>query len=171
MSQFSAGSKANSPSSSPPNDSPLTSPPKGQKNAFVNHQRVPSRPLTPPSNLDYGTPLSTSPNSNNSTPNHQRSSSRPLSMVMPFIPPSMDVNEDTIPELQPIFSLLNTQQNKFYHEGYFLKLDDQSTRTFPPSATSRTVVPTPPTTQHRRIFSFSLCSLVQSHRPPPHPFF
>ncbi|VUC20339.1 unnamed protein product [Clonostachys rosea] len=128
MSQFSAGSKATSPSSSPPNDSPLTNPPKGQRSSFVNHQRVPSRPLTPPSNLDYGTPLSTSPNSNHSTPNRQRSSSRPLSMVMPFIPPSMDVNEDTIPELQPIFSFLNTQQNKLYHEGYFLKLDDQNTQ-------------------------------------------
>lgn len=40
----------------------------------------------------------------------------------------MEVNEDTIPELQPIFSLLNSHSNKLYHEGYFLKLDDQNTR-------------------------------------------
>lgn len=43
----------------------------------------------------------------------------------------MDVGEDTIPELQPIFSFLNSHQNKLYHEGYFLKLDDQNTRTWP----------------------------------------
>lgn len=170
MSQFSAGSKANSPSSSPPNDSPLTSPPKGQKNAFVNHQRVPSRPLTPPSNLDYGTPLSTSPNSNNSTPNHQRSSSRPLSMVMPFIPPSMDVNEDTIPELQPIFSLLNTQQNKFYHEGYFLKLDDQSTRTFPPRPHLELWYPTHHAASSHLFFSPPQPYSISPHTPPlPNP--
>jgi CCR4-NOT transcriptional complex subunit CAF120 len=40
----------------------------------------------------------------------------------------MDVNEDTLPELQPIFTLLNSHTNKLYHEGYFLKLDDQDIR-------------------------------------------
>ncbi|KAM0287745.1 hypothetical protein ACHAQH_000276 [Verticillium albo-atrum] len=39
----------------------------------------------------------------------------------------MDVNEDTIPELQPIFTFLNSHANKLYQEGYFLKLDDQNT--------------------------------------------
>lgn len=58
-----------------------------------------------------------------------RSNSRPLSMVIPQLPPSMDINEDTPPELQPIFSFLNSHANKLYQEGYFLKLDDQNTRT------------------------------------------
>ncbi|OTB05573.1 hypothetical protein M426DRAFT_38230, partial [Hypoxylon sp. CI-4A] len=40
----------------------------------------------------------------------------------------MDVNEDTIPELQPIFTFLNSHANKLYQEGYFLKLDDQNTQ-------------------------------------------
>lgn len=57
-----------------------------------------------------------------------RSSSRPLSMVQTYQPPRMDVNEDTIPELQPIFTFLNSHGNKLYQEGYFLKLDDQNTR-------------------------------------------
>lgn len=47
-----------------------------------------------------------------------------------FQPPIMDVGDDTIPELQPIFTFLNSHSNKLYQEGYFLKLDDQNTRTF-----------------------------------------
>ncbi|KAI1417127.1 hypothetical protein F5Y13DRAFT_185960 [Hypoxylon sp. FL1857] len=57
-----------------------------------------------------------------------RSTSRPLSMVQAYQPPLMDVNEDTIPELQPIFTFLNSHANKLYQEGYFLKLDDQNTQ-------------------------------------------
>lgn len=49
-------------------------------------------------------------------------------MVGAYQPPLMDVTEDTIPELQPIFTFLNSHSNKLYQEGYFLKLDDQSTR-------------------------------------------
>jgi CCR4-NOT transcriptional complex subunit CAF120 len=49
-------------------------------------------------------------------------------MVQTYQPVVMDVNEDTIPELQPIFTFLNSHQNKLYQEGYFLKLDDQDTR-------------------------------------------
>ncbi|RYO82787.1 hypothetical protein DL766_009535 [Monosporascus sp. MC13-8B] len=55
-----------------------------------------------------------------------RRSSRPLSMIMTYQPPVMDVTEDTIPELQPIFHFLNGHANKLYQEGYFLKLDDQN---------------------------------------------
>ncbi|KAJ8107541.1 hypothetical protein ONZ43_g6701 [Nemania bipapillata] len=40
----------------------------------------------------------------------------------------MDINQDTIPELQPIFTFLNSHANKLYQEGYFLKLDDQNTQ-------------------------------------------
>jgi len=39
----------------------------------------------------------------------------------------MDVSQDTLPELQPIFTFLNSHANKLYQEGYFLKLDDQNT--------------------------------------------
>jgi hypothetical protein len=51
-------------------------------------------------------------------------------MVQTWQPLMMDVNEDTIPELQPIFSFLNSHSNKLYQEGYFLKLDDQNSRKF-----------------------------------------
>ncbi|KAI0172115.1 hypothetical protein GGR52DRAFT_573259 [Hypoxylon sp. FL1284] len=57
-----------------------------------------------------------------------RSTSRPLSMIQAYQPPLMDVNQDTIPELQPIFTFLNSHGNKLYQEGYFLKLDDQNTQ-------------------------------------------
>jgi hypothetical protein len=49
-------------------------------------------------------------------------------MVQTYNPPLMDVNAETPPELQPVFSLLNSHSNKLYQEGYFLKLDDQNTR-------------------------------------------
>lgn len=51
-------------------------------------------------------------------------------MVFTYNPLMMDVTEDTIPELQPIFHFLNGHANKLYQEGYFLKLDDQNTRMF-----------------------------------------
>lgn len=35
----------------------------------------------------------------------------------------MDTN-DTVPELLPIFTFLNSHSNKLYQEGYFLKLND-----------------------------------------------
>lgn len=69
------------------------------------------------------------------------STSRPLSMVQTYQPPLMEVNESTPPELLPIFSFLNSHGNKLYQEGYFLKLDDQNTRTSRPAA-----LPAPVTT-------------------------
>ncbi len=69
---------------------------------------------------------------NGAQPRAQReramSGSRPLSMVQTYQPPLMDVSQDTLPELQPIFTFLNSHGNKLYQEGYFLKLDDQNTR-------------------------------------------
>jgi len=59
----------------------------------------------------------------------ERASSRPMSMVQTYQPPLMDVAKDTLPELQPIFTFLNSHGNKLYQEGYFLKLDDQDTCT------------------------------------------
>ena len=55
-------------------------------------------------------------------------------MVQTYQPPLMEVNESTPPELLPIFSFLNSHGNKLYQEGYFLKLDDQNTRTSRPAA-------------------------------------
>lgn len=64
------------------------------------------------------------------TRTRERASSRPISMAQTFQPPLMDVNQDTLPELQPIFTFLNSHSNKLYQEGYFLKLDDQNIRAY-----------------------------------------
>lgn len=50
-----------------------------------------------------------------------------MSMVGAYQPPLMDM-QDTIPELLPIFTFLNSHSNKLYQEGYFLKLNDLDTR-------------------------------------------
>lgn len=62
-------------------------------------------------------------------------------MVLAHNPPLMDVTEDTIPELQPIFTFLNSHSNKLYQEGYFLKLDDQNTRMFQPASPACALAP------------------------------
>lgn len=49
-------------------------------------------------------------------------------MIQAYQPPVMEIAQDTIPELQPIFSFLNSHSNKLYQEGYFLKLNDLDTR-------------------------------------------
>lgn len=49
-------------------------------------------------------------------------------MVQTYQPSLMDVAQDTLPELQPIFTFLNSHQNKLYQEGYFLKLHDLDSR-------------------------------------------
>ena len=59
----------------------------------------------------------------------ERASSRPMSMVQTYQPPMMEIAQDTIPELQPIFTFLNSHANKLYQEGYFLKLNDLDSRT------------------------------------------
>lgn len=51
-----------------------------------------------------------------------------MSMVQTYQPPTMEIAGDTIPELQPIFTFLNSHGNKLYQEGYFLKLNDLDTR-------------------------------------------
>ena len=54
-------------------------------------------------------------------------------MIQAYQPPMMEIAQDTIPELQPIFSFLNSHSNKLYQEGYFLKLNDLDSRTDHPS--------------------------------------
>ncbi|PSK60635.1 hypothetical protein B9Z65_785 [Elsinoe australis] len=53
--------------------------------------------------------------------------SRPTSMIQTYSPATMDTG-DTLPELQPIFTFLNSHSNKLYQEGYFLKLHDLDSR-------------------------------------------
>ncbi|KAF4993527.1 hypothetical protein FDECE_13376 [Fusarium decemcellulare] len=128
MSQFSAGTKTPPPSNSPPANSPYGHRKTNSATEPFPDHRVSndiSRPTTPPSRPDYGTPVSGSPIDNSP---RRRSSSRPPSMVLAHQPPLMDIGEDTIPELQPVFSFLNSHSNKLYQEGYFLKLDDQNTQ-------------------------------------------
>lgn len=53
---------------------------------------------------------------------------RPASMIGGYQPPLMEIAHDTIPELAPIFTFLNSHSNKLYQEGYFLKLNDLDSR-------------------------------------------
>ena len=93
-----------------------------------------SGPQNPPQHQDFKEKIT-----NSASPQHvaapardsppprtrERSSSlRPMSMVQTYQPPVMEIAHDTIPELQPIFSFLNSHSNKLYQEGYFLKLND-----------------------------------------------
>ncbi len=61
-------------------------------------------------------------------PRTERPSSRPMSVVQAYQPPLMEIAQDTLPELQPIFTFLNSHSNKLYQEGYFLKLNDLDSR-------------------------------------------
>ncbi|KAK4565530.1 hypothetical protein LTR86_004147 [Recurvomyces mirabilis] len=98
----------------------------------------------PPPNIDTATPQAQlarldayakqSPGSPTFTPSRARGDSRantrPSSVMMQtYQPPQMDLAAlDTPPELQPIFSYLNSHSNKLYQEGYFLKLHDLDSR-------------------------------------------
>jgi CCR4-NOT transcriptional complex subunit CAF120 len=53
-----------------------------------------------------------------------------MSIVQPYQPPLLEVEKDTLPELQPIFTFLNSHSKKLYTEGYFLKLSDLNPGTF-----------------------------------------
>jgi CCR4-NOT transcriptional complex subunit CAF120 len=51
-------------------------------------------------------------------------------MIQTYQPPVMEVSQDTLPELQRIFTFLNSHSNKLYQEGYFLKFHDTDSRMF-----------------------------------------
>ncbi|KAK5112466.1 hypothetical protein LTR62_004223 [Meristemomyces frigidus] len=56
-------------------------------------------------------------------------------MIQTHQPPQTDLSAlDTPPELQPIFTYLNSHSNKLYQEGYFLKLHDLDSRGRPSPA-------------------------------------
>ncbi|KAF2026038.1 hypothetical protein EK21DRAFT_37133, partial [Setomelanomma holmii] len=74
-------------------------------------------------NSDRGSPASAQHARSDSRP-----SSRPMSMIQTYQPPVMEVGKDTLPELQRIFTFLNSHSNKLYQEGYFLKFHDTDAR-------------------------------------------
>ncbi|PYH50064.1 PH domain protein [Aspergillus saccharolyticus JOP 1030-1] len=78
---------------------------------------------TDPPTPDTASPIDASPISGTSNA-ERRISSRPDSTYFSHNPPLVEFSQDTPPELQPIFSHLNSHANKLYHEGYFLKLND-----------------------------------------------
>lgn len=55
-------------------------------------------------------------------------------MIQTYLPMQMEMSADTPPELQPIFTYLNSHSNKLYQEGYFLKLHDLDARGRPSTA-------------------------------------
>lgn len=89
-------------------------------------QPPPPEPISSASPQHFAGPAQHSPSPRRTRT--ERSSSRPMSMVQAYQPPMMEVAQDTIPELQPIFTYLNSHSNKLYQEGYFLKLNDLDTR-------------------------------------------
>lgn len=58
-------------------------------------------------------------------------------MAFKYQPQLMDLAQDTLPELLPIFSFLNSHSNKLYQEGYFLKLNDLDIRMWTRSRSER----------------------------------
>ncbi|KAK7976705.1 hypothetical protein PG989_015168 [Apiospora arundinis] len=154
MSQFSGNQRdsftASPTSTSPTNDAAAVSKPdfgfnrNGERKSLPafgrfrsNSARLPSTPVPSSPTRDKhdssplaapvsDTPIQPPKRASTALQQRQRSSSRPLSMVQTYTPHLMDVTEDTIPELLPIFTFLNSHANKLYQEGYFLKLDDQN---------------------------------------------
>lgn len=115
MSQWGAGSPRGSPARDAPSD------PKSQ--VQVTTQITPSSSSHNLENFVKSSPTQQQRNRSDSRP-----SSRPISMVQTYQPPLMEVAQDTLPELQPIFTFLNSHSNKLYQEGYFLKLHDLDAR-------------------------------------------
>ncbi|KAJ5921717.1 hypothetical protein N7454_009191 [Penicillium verhagenii] len=93
---------------SPHTDAPVETPPRWQTPS-------PDTPTLPSEFSPAG----------GSTPRGDEIGSRPASMIFSNNPPLMTQTDGTPPELSPIFSFLNIHTNKVYHEGYFLKLNDQ----------------------------------------------
>lgn len=97
--------------------------------SFSGPQNTPSQQdLSSPSNPQHvAAPARDSPTPPR-TRGERSNSIRPMSMVQTYQPPVMETAGDTIPELQPIFTFLNSHANKLYQEGYFLKLNDLDSR-------------------------------------------
>ena len=106
------------PRTPPPASSPSVQPAKQETNASPS-------PL-PPTGSARESPAPTRPRAESRAERPQ--STRPMSMVGAYQPPLMEIAHDTIPELLPIFTFLNSHSNKLYQEGYFLKLNDLDSR-------------------------------------------
>jgi hypothetical protein len=114
----------------------LTPDPKPQmsEDPFSSHPAKPARidtSLASATNKAADASSSPSPTTQQRFRSDSRSelrTSRPMSMLYTHQPPIMDLAHDTLPELQPIFSFLNSHSNKLYQEGYFLKLHDLDSR-------------------------------------------
>ncbi|PGH18629.1 hypothetical protein AJ79_00408 [Helicocarpus griseus UAMH5409] len=120
---FISANRGNSKSNgSSPSSTPVPASTSPTPAAFLSRQR----------NNTESPPIDKVPSTTNAeSPSHalkktDRAGSRPASAAFPQ-PPLMDVAPDTIPELEPVFNYLNSQANKLYQEGYFLKLNDLDT--------------------------------------------
>lgn len=101
-----------------------------QSQSPVNPSPQPQEVHSSSSPSHWAQPATDSPTPRQRTRAATASSSRPMSMVQTYQPPLMEIGQDVIPELQPIFSFLNSHSNKLYQEGYFLKLNDLDSREF-----------------------------------------
>ncbi|KAF2772104.1 hypothetical protein EJ03DRAFT_348918 [Teratosphaeria nubilosa] len=136
MSQWAPGSRSPSAEAAPPspttnkppvaeNDPPSRGVLKKQQSLRINTESPPAAK----SQHDFHAPNSPrSPTTPSRARGDSRVQARPLSMIQTYNPPQMEVATDTPPELQPIFTFLNSHSNKLYQEGYFLKLHDLDTR-------------------------------------------
>lgn len=122
MSSFSSNNRDSQRSPTPTGPAPVQTRQEPFKHEPARDSTTPARATQPQYNMDGESPQP--------RVQRERASSRPMSMVQTYQPPLMDVSQDTLPELQPIFTFLNSHANKLYQEGYFLKLDDQNTRMF-----------------------------------------
>lgn len=124
ISQWGGAPRSPTPSSAPPSPTVAQSPTKQQ----VDANTVSITPSSSTQNFDRYNTASSSPTTQQRNRADSRPSSRPVSMIQTYQPPLMEVAQDTLPELQPIFTYLNSHSNKLYQEGYFLKLHDLDSR-------------------------------------------
>ncbi|KAF2088315.1 hypothetical protein K490DRAFT_40242, partial [Saccharata proteae CBS 121410] len=138
MSQWGASPKSSQPPQASPLDaldapaSPASQDTPGKKANAVSVSttptRTPSHSHNPSASSQHLENFVRSPTPQQRSRSNSRPSSRPVSMVQTYQPPVMEVAQDTLPELQPIFTYLNSHSNKLYQEGYFLKLHDLDSR-------------------------------------------
>ncbi|KAJ9648497.1 hypothetical protein H2199_001352 [Coniosporium tulheliwenetii] len=124
ISQWGGAPRSPTTSSAPPSPTVAQSPTKQQ----VDANTVSITPTSSTQNFDRYNTASPSPTTQQRNRADSRPSSRPVSMIQTYQPPLMEVAQDTLPELQPIFTYLNSHSNKLYQEGYFLKLHDLDSR-------------------------------------------
>nr|KMM70385.1 PH domain-containing protein [Coccidioides posadasii RMSCC 3488] len=112
------GSKNNPPSPPTPQSDSSISP---VKSSSANGFQAASLPQEVPNPVSGNSPRATPQRPN-------RTNARPVSTVLQQqqqqVVPSVDAENVPLPELEPIFSYLNSQSGKLYYEGYFFKLND-----------------------------------------------